>query len=348
MVKEVVDAILLENNKRTSYASKANFRKRRHASILKTEDDQSSESMDNAQAHKIKINCKKIVINLFRRPYLISFLIIYVCLFSVIVKCDVSANNYNVKIPSDKINQYKVNNLNGAISKLRRNLDSKVNVKNLIKSTTSAQDEDEKSDKIYSMPDVLELNKYYTYHKSKEHNTNDTTTRIHIIKDIYDDRRAIGYPHDLATNHYYVKRTNFNLRPETHQFDEKILKLGVLLPADPTEVFSLAKVLPIVELAIPAMIKSNGPLPGWKVLVDYRDTRCSSVYGPLAAFEFYVNGSAGESINNIKTCFFFLKSTKLCIRKSTYELVLLFFWCSYTKVYVVAQHINFRVGVTCL
>ncbi|XP_039759868.1 atrial natriuretic peptide receptor 1 isoform X3 [Pararge aegeria] len=252
--------------------------------------------MDNAQAHQIKINPKKSVLN-FKMPILVSFLIFYVCLFNVIIKCDVSANNYNVKTSKDKLSQYKINNLNGDVAKVwRRNLDNKLVGKNLVKSTTSAQDADdeEKSEK-YSMPDVFELNKYYTYYKSKENTTNDTET-VQIVKESYDESRAVGYPHDLANNHYYVKRTNYNLRPETHLFHEKILKLGVLLPTDPTEVFSLAKVLPIVEMAIPAMTKSDGPLPGWKILVDYRDTRCSSVYGPLAAFEFYVNGSADAFI----------------------------------------------------
>ncbi|XP_034835758.1 atrial natriuretic peptide receptor 1-like isoform X1 [Maniola hyperantus] len=302
MVKEIVNAILSSNFAKTvhckerSYANKANFRKRRGNRIYKAKNEQSSELMDNAQAHKVKTH-RKIIVLSFKRPILVSFLIFYVCLFNVIVECDVSANNYNVKSSKDKISQYKINNLNGDIVKVwRRNLDNKVFGKHLVKSTTSAQDthEEEKSEK-YSMPDVLELNKYYTYHKSKENITNDTETVI-VVKDIYDDVRAVGYPHDLAHNHYYVKRTNFNLRAETHQFHEKILKLGVLLPADPSEVFSLSKVLPIVEMAIPAMTKHDGPLPGWKILVDYRDTRCSSVYGPLAAFEFYVNGSADAFI----------------------------------------------------
>ncbi|CAH2054244.1 unnamed protein product, partial [Iphiclides podalirius] len=49
-------------------------------------------------------------------------------------------------------------------------------------------------------------------------------------------------------------------------------------------------------MAAVAVTKQDGPLPGWKILVDYRDTRCSSVDGPLAAFEFYVNGSADAFI----------------------------------------------------
>ncbi|CAG9793364.1 unnamed protein product [Diatraea saccharalis] len=49
-------------------------------------------------------------------------------------------------------------------------------------------------------------------------------------------------------------------------------------------------------MAIPAVTMPDGPLPGWKILVDYRDTACSSMEGPLAAFEFYINGSADAFI----------------------------------------------------
>ncbi|KAJ2954872.1 hypothetical protein O0L34_g3193 [Tuta absoluta] len=50
-------------------------------------------------------------------------------------------------------------------------------------------------------------------------------------------------------------------------------------------------------MAIPAVTDlSKGPLPGWTILVDYRDTECSSAAGPLAAFEFYINGSADAFI----------------------------------------------------
>lgn len=277
--------------KERSYANKANFRRRRNEII--DEADNQNKSTNNAKTHKIKNQCNKIR---FKVPLLVSFLVLYICVFNVIIMCDVSVNNVNMTTLEHKHDKLK--NKKGLGLVKRRNLDEK-SLESVDKSTTDDQDADneETSDK-YSMSEVLELNKYYSYYKQKENNTDDPqyASTIQVPKNIFDDTRAVGRPHDLSTNPYFVKKTNFQLRPESHQFDEKILKLGVLLPADPTQVFSLAKVLPIVEMSVPAVTKPDGPLPGWKILVDYRDTRCSSVDGPLAAFEFYVNASAGESI----------------------------------------------------
>ncbi|XP_046971836.1 atrial natriuretic peptide receptor 1 isoform X1 [Vanessa cardui] len=299
MVTEIVHTILPLHYVKTfwckerSCANKANFRRRRDE-ISKKEDKQ-NETLDDAQAYKIKRQCHK---TQFKIPHLASFLLLYVCVFNVIITCDVSVNNVNMKTLKHNHDKY-VKDVELDIAKRRRNLSDKLIEKSIVKSTTASQDvdDDEKSDK-YSIPDVLEFNKYYSYYKNKENSTDKSvfTSTLQVTRDIYDDVKAVGKPHDLSTNPYYVKRTNFNLRPETHQFNEKILKLGVLLPADPNQVFSLAKVLPIVEMAVPAVTRPDGPLPGWKILVDYRDTRCSSVEGPLAAFEFYVNGSADAFI----------------------------------------------------
>ncbi|CAK1545472.1 unnamed protein product [Leptosia nina] len=145
--------------------------------------------------------------------------------------------------------------------------------------------------------DLLRKYSNATYKRKRDYsNLTIDIDDVQLTRNVYDASCAVGFPHDLRSEPFCVKNTNFNLRPETHQFSEKIVKLGVLLPGDPREVFSLAKVLPIVELAIPALTANDGPLPGWKILVDYRDTRCSSVEGPLAAFEFYVNGSADAFI----------------------------------------------------
>lgn len=300
MVREIVHTILpsqFKHNwcKKTSYANKANFRKRReqHSDICE-QNEQSSETLDNAQAFAFKKQCHK---QNFKISILGSILIFYICVFNVIIMCDVSVNNVNRRILKDNFNMYK-RDRNFNISKIwRRHLDEKTLLKNINKSSDA--EPGGKSGK-YSLPELVEVNKYYSYYKNKDSNSTDDNEQSintnQIIRNIYDDTRAVGYPHDLAKSPYYVKRTNFNLRPEGHQFHEKILKLGVLLPADQNQVLSLAKVLPIIEMAIPAITSPEGPLPGWKVLVDYRDTSCSSVEGPLAAFEFYVNGSAGEQI----------------------------------------------------
>lgn len=296
MVREIVHAILPSQFKnywckKTSYANKANFRKRRdYHSDTPNENEQSSEIVDNAQTYPVK---KLFHTSNFKVTMLTSFLVYYMCVINVIIMCDVSVNNVNKKALEENFDLYKKDlNLPVNTSKIwRRNLNDTPLSKNVIKSTTST---DQGGKSKYSLPEAVEFNKYYSYYKNKDNSTDDNEVDRNPVRNIYDNTRAVGYPHDLATHPYYVKRTNFNLRPESHQFHNKILKLGVLLPADPNQVLSLAKVLPIVEMAILAITLPDGPLPGWKVLVDYRDTRCSSVEGPLAAFEFYVNGSAGK------------------------------------------------------
>lgn len=296
MVREIVHAILPSQFKnywckKTSYANKANFRKRRdYHSDTPNENEQSSEIVDNAQIYPVK---KLFHTSNFKVTMLTSFLVYYMCVINVIIMCDVSVNNVNKKALEENFDLYKKDlNLPVNTSKIwRRNLNDTPLSKNVIKSTTST---DQGGKSKYSLPEAVEFNKYYSYYKNKDNSTDDNEVDRNPVRNIYDNTRAVGYPHDLATHPYYVKRTNFNLRPESHQFHNKILKLGVLLPADPNQVLSLAKVLPIVEMAILAITLPDGPLPGWKVLVDYRDTRCSSVEGPLAAFEFYVNGSAGK------------------------------------------------------
>lgn len=73
-----------------------------------------------------------------------------------------------------------------------------------------------------------------------------------------------------------------------------VVRLAVIAPADHEHEQSLYRVLPAVQLAVRKVSDPvTGYLPGWDILVDHRDSRCSSTYGPLAAFEFYINRSAG-------------------------------------------------------
>jgi len=74
------------------------------------------------------------------------------------------------------------------------------------------------------------------------------------------------------------------------------VKLAVIAPGDPHHEQSLQRVLPAVLLAVKYISSPRGPLPGWNIKVDHRDSHCSSTYGPLAAFEFYINQTAGRTI----------------------------------------------------
>jgi len=78
----------------------------------------------------------------------------------------------------------------------------------------------------------------------------------------------------------------------------RTLKLAVIAPKSTDHELHLGLILPAIELAIRAVSNPvTGILPGWDITMAYRDSNCSSTTGPLAAFGFYTNRTAGESIN---------------------------------------------------
>lgn len=71
------------------------------------------------------------------------------------------------------------------------------------------------------------------------------------------------------------------------------LFFGVLLPSNMPDRGGSPAVLPAMELAVNKIKASGGILEGWDITMEYRDTQCSSVYGPLAAFELYTKQKPG-------------------------------------------------------
>jgi hypothetical protein len=76
-----------------------------------------------------------------------------------------------------------------------------------------------------------------------------------------------------------------------------VVKLAVIAPADPRHEQSLPRLLPAVLMAVRAVSAPRGSLPGWRIEVEHRDSQCSSTYGPLAAFDFYINRTAGSRLS---------------------------------------------------
>jgi len=76
--------------------------------------------------------------------------------------------------------------------------------------------------------------------------------------------------------------------------DEKVLKIVVLAQYHESASYSMQKSLPAVLMAVRSE-RIRQILPGWKVQVLHKDTKCSSIYGPLSAVELYYNKSAGMS-----------------------------------------------------
>ena len=79
---------------------------------------------------------------------------------------------------------------------------------------------------------------------------------------------------------------------------DRLLRAAVIAPSDPNHQFSLKKILPAITLAARTIEQLNhrGPLPGWKIQIVNRDSKCSSVYGPLEAFDLYNNKAIGDNI----------------------------------------------------
>ncbi|CAB0033005.1 unnamed protein product, partial [Trichogramma brassicae] len=81
-------------------------------------------------------------------------------------------------------------------------------------------------------------------------------------------------------------------RATQHHQERGVVKLAVIAPADPHHEQSLYRVLPAVHMAVRAISSDRGPLAGWDIKLLHRDSQCSSTYGPLAAFDFYINRTA--------------------------------------------------------
>lgn len=108
------------------------------------------------------------------------------------------------------------------------------------------------------------------------------------------NRMVSGWPELLAAT-TTVMATETNWPPPQQRY--RLLRAAVLAPSDPDHQFSLKKILPAITLAARTIEQSGrvgaGPLPGWKIQIVDRNSKCSSVYGPLEAFDLYNNHAIG-------------------------------------------------------
>lgn len=75
--------------------------------------------------------------------------------------------------------------------------------------------------------------------------------------------------------------------------ENKELFFGLLLPSNMPDRGGSPAVLTAMDLAVNKIKGPGAMLEGWKITWEYRDTQCSSVYGPLAAFELYTKQKPG-------------------------------------------------------
>lgn len=81
--------------------------------------------------------------------------------------------------------------------------------------------------------------------------------------------------------------------------EKRELFFGLLLPSNMPDRGGSPAVLPAMELAVKKVMAPGGILEGWNITMEYRDTQCSSVYGPLAAFELYTKQKPGFYLKKI-------------------------------------------------
>ncbi|XP_055610069.1 atrial natriuretic peptide receptor 1 isoform X2 [Uranotaenia lowii] len=71
------------------------------------------------------------------------------------------------------------------------------------------------------------------------------------------------------------------------------IKFAILLPEKPCgerDIRVLSTVRPVIDMAKNFVTGPDGFLPNVEILIDYRNTLCSSTYGPIGAFEIILNG----------------------------------------------------------
>ena len=81
----------------------------------------------------------------------------------------------------------------------------------------------------------------------------------------------------------------------------RVLRVAVIAPSDMNHQYALKKILPAITLAAREIETFGwlglGPLPGWKIEILSSDSKCSSLTGPLAAFDLHkVVGECNLSI----------------------------------------------------
>ncbi|GAB6027959.1 hypothetical protein CHUAL_002187 [Chamberlinius hualienensis] len=92
-------------------------------------------------------------------------------------------------------------------------------------------------------------------------------------------------------NHHCAQQATINHHSNVNNniYNNRTLVLGVILPDDSEHPFSKKKVLPAIKSAVQLIMSKgdSGPLPRWNITILDRDSQCSSMIGPLAAFDLY-------------------------------------------------------------
>ena len=76
------------------------------------------------------------------------------------------------------------------------------------------------------------------------------------------------------------------------------IHIGVLLPSKKSLLQGrntvLGTILPAIELAVESITNTENLLTNCSIKIHHKDTDCSSIFGPLAAFDLHALGHAGK------------------------------------------------------
>ena len=130
-----------------------------------------------------------------------------------------------------------------------------------------------------------------------------TTRHLAAKSDSHRFETANQRPHgDQQQHHFYQRRlSRFASLPqlEHQQQQQRVVRMAVLAPSDPNHQFSLVKILPAITLAARNVEKGGKLPPGWRIQIVDRDSKCSSIHGPLQAFDLYNNKAIGKLTGDI-------------------------------------------------
>ena len=112
------------------------------------------------------------------------------------------------------------------------------------------------------------------------------------------NQRQIEDQQQPEERHFYRRRLS-RFAPHTSfhlQQQQRVVRMAVLAPLDPNHQFSLVKILPAITLAARNVEKGGKLPPGWRIQIVDRDSKCSSIHGPLQAFDLYNNKAIGTVV----------------------------------------------------
>ena len=76
------------------------------------------------------------------------------------------------------------------------------------------------------------------------------------------------------------------------------VKLGIILPSDEKSSWSLKRVVPAIEYAV-ENVYLQGLLTNANITIETKDSECSETMGPLAAIDFYTEGTTNVFIGMV-------------------------------------------------